>query len=241
MPGVYRRRYYGPRRHIERGRWLAGSFSKFYVHDAATTVTGTLPGAGSQSATTPAETASGASTNRSMDGNAGASEVSVTTTVLALDATIWHRRFVSPTLATQDVKVGNWTIFGAASESIGTVNAQFIGGVLYQWRPSTGSRIAYVFDSPTIGATAPGTSETAVSTAISGSAVSLVDGDVLILEVWNDFSTAGAGTVTYYYDGTTEASTSSNAGYILTPQRIVLSTAVVTEIPDLVLQPILAA
>src|SRR5438876_11246984 len=98
MGDIYRRRFFGPRRF----QWdnlrfpLTLSSSKLYLHNVNANVPGALPGASSQSATSPAETAAGASTNRNMDFTIGASQTSVSVTILSLDATVWHRRFVSP-------------------------------------------------------------------------------------------------------------------------------------------------
>jgi len=221
VPGVYRRRFFGPRRNVDRSRWTSGANTKLYLHDAAVSVGGVLPATGSsQSATTPTRTATGAGTNRLMDKTIGVAQTSVTTNVTAGDTTVWHRRYVTPSLQAQPIPAGNWTIDAASSESVATVNATFNGGVLYLWRPSTGARVGYIFDQPTVGATEPSTTETNVVTVVAGSAVTVLDGDVLIFETWNDFASSGTGTVTAYYDGTTEDSASNNAAYIKAPTGI---------------------
>ena len=61
----------------------------------------------------------------------------------------------------------------------------------------------------------------------STTAVTLQDGDILVFEAW-DSCTQGMSTAytdTYYYDGTTEDSTTTNAAYLLAPVDLALFTA----------------
>lgn len=213
------------------------TIQKFYFHDAASGVVGTLPSASTQAQiVTPAVTATGAGTNRSMDDTAGVSQVSVAATSLATTGTpdpIWFRRFVSPPLAAQTIASGAWTLSGAGSESSTNSNFQFNFGSLYAWRPGTGAIVgSWVFDRTTQSdaLTEFGTTQTALAPVLSAgvvSSVTLQGGDVLVYELWGDHTSFGQGMATAYtntlfYDGTTEASTTSCAAFLNAPAAIKL-------------------
>src|SRR5215469_6920692 len=116
---------------------------KFYFHDASSAVSGTLPATGtSQSATSPSVTATGAGTNRTMDGSKGTTQASAAMTTLANTSAqpSWFRRFVSPTLKAQTIASGNWQLSLAGSENNANANIHFTG-CAYIWRPSTGALV----------------------------------------------------------------------------------------------------
>ncbi|HYE89198.1 MAG TPA: DUF6701 domain-containing protein [Vicinamibacterales bacterium] len=200
--------------------------TKFYFHDAASPNLGTLPGAGTMSATTPNVTAAGAGTNRDMDEVIGSAQTSVSINTLPVTTLQrnWFRRFVSRPLAAQTLPTGAWTIQGAASESAGASDMHVWGAVIKVWRPSTGTTVATLLDNPQLGATEPGTSQTNISTATGSIAgVAVNDGDVLVIELWSENvqSSANARVNTIFYDGTTEGSITSNAAFLQAPGAIV--------------------
>lgn len=207
--------------------------TKLYLHNAATSVVGTLPGATTQSVTkaTPDVTATGASTNRAMTPTIGASQVSQALTTLAISPTEqknWFRRFCSDPLAAQTIAAQKPSLHIGASES--NANSEFLVftvGVLYLWRPSTGARIGFLSDLvPGVGQASaePGTSETALSTTcgVNTTSQTAQNGDILIFELWSDNAQlmATGYTNTVFYDGTTEDSITTNAAYLSFPNDL---------------------
>jgi len=198
---------------------------KFYFHDAATADSGTLPSATTLSATTPSVTAGTAGTNRDMNQTIGAAQVSSALSTLGQIGLQqnWFRRFLSRPLAAQTLPTGVWTIQGGASESSTNSNVLPWGAVIKVWRPSTGMVVATLLDSPVLGTVEPGTSETNISSATGSiNGVGVNDGDILVVELWTQ-NTQGNTTVrtnTIFYDGTTEASTSTNAAFLQTPGAV---------------------
>ena len=211
----------------------AATITKFYFHDVTTTDTGTLPTTSTLSATAPNVTATGAGTNRSMDGTIGTLQTSGALTTLG-QTTLqknWFRRFVSVPLAAQTLPTGVWTIQGGASESNAASNMLVWGAVIKVWRPSTGAVVATLLDNPALGTLEPSTSETNESKAtasITGVAVNA--GDVLVVELWaqNTQGNTTARTNTVFYDGTTEGSATTNAAYLLAPAAITVQLPTVT-------------
>lgn len=213
---------------------------KLYLHAATTTNTGTLPGSTTQSATTPNVTATGASTNRVMDGTIGTSQTSIALTTLAQTTAQnnWFGRWMSPPLAAQTISgTGSaWGSGGATSQS--NTNSAFTGSfcVVYAWRPSNGSRVGMIVDHTTssFGGMAIGmfnaAAETWTSTGATQavtSSVTILDGDVLVAEVWSinnqAQSKATAYTNTVFYDGTTEGSSTTSATYMIVNDNAALT------------------
>ena len=197
---------------------------RFYLHDATTTNTGTLPGASSvagnpATGTAPNVTAAGASTNRSMDGTVGSSQVSASLTTLAQTTTQrnWMRRFLSAPLVAGSYGGSEIvTIHIGASEENAASNFS-LEMRCGMWRPSTGALVwsRGVF-TPMNGAVEPGTSQSVITgTAGINDPRTWLDGDVLLLEVWiqNVQSMASPYLNTVFYNGTTESSTTSMAAY----------------------------
>lgn len=206
--------------------------SKWYLHNAASSVSGTLPGTGSsQSSTTPSQIATGAGTNRLMDGTIGTSQVSIAQASLGQTAaqTVFFRRFVSPLLAAQTIPASASTLAArVGDQTSNSTNSSFFipYPVVYVWRPSTGALVGMLRDTPTSGGSlGAGTSEAWVSTGfVTPTSVVCQDGDVLICEIWGR-CTQGMSqsyTWTFYYDGTSEwtsdgSAVSSAAAILLTP------------------------
>jgi hypothetical protein len=207
------------------------TIQKFYFHDATSTVVGTLPGASTQSATTPNVTATGAGTNRVMDGTIGASQTFAVLTTLAQQTlqSNWFRRFISPPLAAQTIAQpnNNWTVSDAVSESSTNSGGGTAYGCCYVWRPGSGTKVGNLWDDVTHGVTGSSTTEIATSGTVpsgTGTSVVCVAGDVLVYELWsaNIQSMSTAYTNTIFYDGTTEGSATTNAAYLLSPNALTL-------------------
>src|SRR5207302_4936191 len=134
------------------------SGTKFYFHDATTPDIGTLPAATTLSTATPTPDAfesSAGTINRDMNQTRGTGQQSATLTAKSGATTHknWFRRFFSRPLATQNLPTGVWTVQAGASQ---LVNASGImygpwGLVIKVWRPSNGTLVATILDSPTLG------------------------------------------------------------------------------------------
>jgi len=168
------------------------ALTEWYLHDATFSGSGTYPGATSQSATSPGVTVSGASTNRTMDGTKGTgAQTLVAGASLAQTATqnIWFRRFISPPLAAQTIPAGTGLTGIAGGFLVSNSNASGVFPsypVVYIWRPSTGAIVGKLLDTVTAGGSVGvGTSETwNISGFQNTSALAILDGDVLVCELW---------------------------------------------------------
>lgn len=210
---------------------------KFYLHDINCPVQGTLPGSTTLSATTPGATAAGAGINRYMDGliYVGATQIQTTLTTLAQTSSQqnWHRRWISPPLAAQTITAlgQTWTLSIAASQSSTNSNMTFSSSLACIWRPSTGVKVANLWDQVTLNTSSgPGasfTTEAAFAPSLpqtAGTNQTCQDGDVLVFELWgfNVQGMATAFTNSVYYNGTTEASATSIASYLLAPADLIM-------------------
>lgn len=193
------------------------SINKFYLHDATTSVTGTLPG-GTAVAGSPSVTATGATTNRTLDGTIGTTQASASLATLAQTAAQsgFLRRLVSGPLGAQTIAAQTITFSGAFSES--NNSSDFIPTIgLYAWRPSTGALVGTLLSVGTLTMTEPGTGQTALSSTATSTSVTVTTGDILVLELWRNNgtqTTSVSRTNSCFYDGTTEASTTSNAAFV---------------------------
>lgn len=211
---------------------------KLYFHNATTTNTGTLPGASTQSSTSPGVTATGASTNRVLDDTIGTSQASLSLTTLA-QATAqnnWFGRFMTAPLAAQTISNAGWYCGGAASQS--STNSVFnaYAGCIYVWRPSGGGTLVGKIDDHNAAsgivwgssaATAETWSDSHLVPVTLNASVTTQDGDVLVVEIWSiknqTQSMATAYTNTVFYDGTTEVSSTSAASYIVVNNNTALT------------------
>ena len=203
------------------------SIQKFYFHDASASG-GTLPNTehSAQSATKQDATAT---TARTMTASAGSSQASATFTLnsSASAQRSWFRTFVSAPLAAQTIGAGNWQLSAAASEGNADSNLH-LTCVIYAWRPSTGAVVGSLV-SDFLASTGEPTGTNAQiainDTTIAGTAVDILDGDVLVCEIWRDATVPGATgrANTFFYDGTTEASATNCASFLLAPVDIYVS------------------
>lgn len=197
------------------------TISKFYLHDAATADAGTLPGATTVSLTSPTQTATEASTNRSMDAAIGPGQTSqaVSTTATKSTQGSWYRRFLSAPIAAQTFANNASYTYQVGYSQSNTNSAINSGNLcLAVWRPSTGAVVGRIYDSvnSTAGGNTTNTTQQVGGLGFSGAAVTSQDGDILVLEVWtaNAQSMATSYTNTVFYDGTTESSTTNEAAFI---------------------------
>ncbi len=213
------------------------TISKFYLHDATTTNTGTMPGAGDVFFNNGDITgdATGARTARLTNDTIGVLETSSVVTATAnTNAQTWgHRRFVSPPLAARTFAAadGTWTLSWANVESNTNHNGSQTGNIRI-WRPSTGAVVgtAHVLLSGSVIS-----STTKASNSGTGSwsgTQAILNGDILVFEISTNFtqSMGTAYTENFYYDGTTEAGTTSKASFITPPSALTLATSGTTYI-----------
>lgn len=193
--------------------------TRLYFHNASNALPGTFPTA-EQSAATAQATATGANTLRTMNTALGTAQASLAVTTQA--ATTAQNNFMGffcsrPLQGNQTVGGGTMILNGAENESNASANWWINSLNIYVWRPSTGVRIGTVRDAAgtSLGGLEPtATANNQVShiTGITSTAVSALDGDVVICEIWIR-ATQGAAmsyTGTFFYDGTT-VNTTENA------------------------------
>lgn len=198
--------------------------TKLYFHAAASSVGGTLPGAGTQSSFTPNFSDPNASVNRDMSTTPGSAQTSagVTASYGAVSTLVFLARFISPPLNGAQATSGTneiVTISAAADETSLNANRTFTAAAIYVWRPSTGARIGFLIDNAVAAGTEPGTTETALTKTHACNNVAASNGDVVVVEAWSSGtpSMAASYTENWYYDGTTEASITSCAAFISWP------------------------
>jgi hypothetical protein len=105
-------------------------------------------------------------------------------------------RFTSPLLASQSLSAGTWTSFLEGNES--NVNANvFYGLSIYIWRPSTSSVVGYIYDNTAQLSTELATSSASRTLSVSGSGVTIADGDVLVVEHWYTGAQGKSATYTF--------------------------------------------
>lgn len=215
------------------------TISKFYLLDAATPNSGTMPTGAFIVANDATGDATGARTARDATDTPGASQVAVTFTANA-DQTNqgWGwRRFVSRPLAAQTIDMNTaWTHSYASSESNLNHN-QKVELNIYCWRPSTGAQVGAGTQQVQGANITVANTQTANSTStviITGGTQAILDGDILVFEIWDNFvqSMSTAYTSTYDYNGTTEASTTSCASFVSPPAAITLQGGPVFNTPQ---------
>lgn len=199
--------------------------TRLYFHDAASILTGTLP-PNEQSTRTAEWVVTGTTTNRTMDTNIGAGQVTRqgNTTAFGGSQDGFLGIFISPPLAVnQTVGGGTMTLNAADSESDTAANFRVNALNVYVWRPSTGVKIGTLRDAAgTLGGAEGGTSETVTHmTGITSTGINALAGDVIVCEVWANHTqdNAVSYTCSFYYDGTTvntteNASVSNHASFL---------------------------
>jgi hypothetical protein len=137
--------------------------------------------------------------------------------------------FMSGPLAAQTIS-GTVRLGGAISHS-GTTSITYIGATLGVWllRPSTGE-VFTLWDGPGGGvrewdsSTASAAVQAFTGTSRTMTTQTAKDGDVLIVEVGIAYNHAATHTLTWYWDGNTEGSITSNAAYVVFGNPLTLYT-----------------
>lgn len=215
------------------------TISKFYLLDATSPNTGTMPSGvlliSPTGTTATTGDAAGSTTARDATDVAGTSNPDIETTITSNADTLvqnWGlRRFVSRPLAAQTLTAGDTWTFSYARQESNLNHNQSTTVTVYVWRPSSGLRIGGGSNTgvsvsggePTVAATVQAQS----TTQVWNSSITLVDGDILVFDVTATFqqSMATAYTDSFEYNGTTEASITTCASFVSPPAALTLFTA----------------
>lgn len=203
---------------------------RVYLHDAASSTSGTLPAAGSSAfgvTLTNGGIVTGGDTNRSANSTLGTAETSVTwaTTATTSQQKWLVRRFIwDQPLDNQALRVGfAWNLtqrLGFQQDNANcNISLVLLAGI---WRPSGGgsfiSRINPSTSGPTNGSntsTSKLFSEGTTTISVSQQDDIIAAGDVLFFEVIADFTQDDAVSYNpiFYYDGTSNTSSTSCGSY----------------------------
>jgi hypothetical protein len=203
-----------------------------YFHAATSTVGGTLPSASQSGLTFTGSGGDAQTVNRSMSPVIGTSQTSIAKTSAASTSasSYYFTKFISPPLEAQTIAGATWTFQFAAEENNAAANFPVAAAssalpnvCCYVWRPSTGAVVNNILlGASTATYKEAGTTETAITGTFAGSSVVALAGDVIVMEIVFTTTQGGATarTDTFFYDGTTAASTSSNAAFLSNPNTI---------------------
>lgn len=217
--------------------------TRLYLHHAVSGVTGTLPST-EQSAQTAALNYESQATNRSMNTTIGTSQnqLDFTNSTVRSDAFGYVTKFVSANLNQTSIAANTWLYnYAAKCSAGGPINAyptpstnDRVPVCCYVWRPSTGAKVANIFDG---NASATYwdlgfeniTVETLQNGNFAGAAVTTQVNDVIVLEIWvrvDAVSTTSA-VLSIMYDGTTVNTSATNptsvtnhASFLETPENL---------------------
>jgi hypothetical protein len=206
--------------------------SRFYLLDAASPNTGTMPSA------SPAWTlgtpitgdATGATIARDATDTPGISNPDLESSITSaadLNAQCWgHRRFVSRPLANQILPTGGWHFSYARSESSLNHHQRIVCSI-YAWRPATGLQVGSQSNHPTGAEPTIAATEQAESVSMSFNllaGLAIQDEDILVFDIASQFTQDMAISYTeqFAYDGTTDADTVSCASFVDPPAALLL-------------------
>lgn len=133
--------------------------------------------------------------------------------------------FSSPPLLAGKYGAGLWAFAVSCSESSAIANS-FFAFSIYAYRPSTASVVGYIYDSDTALAGEWPLTQGGIGSTFTGSEVTVIDGDILVLEVWSHATQdkASAATKRIYYDGTVDVGNGDTetdaASWIQAPHEI---------------------
>jgi hypothetical protein len=210
------------------------TISKFYLLDAATPNTGTMPTGAFILGADANGDASGARTARDATDTHGSSNPDIESSITSNANTNFqdwgHRRFVSRPLAatTFSSTDGNWTFSYARSESSLNHN-QSVRCLIYAWSPSSGAQVGTGSLTSLLG-NEPTSASTEQAESVTGAwgltPTTISDGDILVFEVYTQFQQAMATSYTeqFAYNGTTEGSTTTCATFVTPPSALTLYT-----------------
>ena len=160
-----------------------------------------------------------------MNTQIGKSQTTATKTSAATVSTTsyYFTKWVSPPLKSGvTISAQTWTLSFAGLEANAAANwpTTTTGTVpisCYVWRPGTGALVGAILNGTSVtGFAEAGTSSTAISGTFTGASVVALAGDVIVFELVATTTQGGATArlLTFNYDGTTEASTSSCASFL---------------------------
>jgi hypothetical protein len=191
---------------------------KLYLHSNALTLAGTFP-AGEQDAVTANFAATGANTLREMNQAPGSAMTNLSATTAATTANqagfmgMWGS---APLNGAQTVGGAGKTITVNVADYESNLSANFVinRAHVYVWRPSTGAVVGDLCvyaDAPT-GSPAEATAINSVQVTeftVALASVAAADGDILVVELWGNFTQDAASSYTaqLHYDGATETLT----------------------------------
>lgn len=175
---------------------------QWFLGESAWAITGTVPQGASLSSTTPngygtddlgysAELARAMTSPSAASGPAN--EMGLEMGPVNGPEYVMLGRWVSDLLGAQTIAAGNWTLQGGMmAGSSGNATGKGMGAVLKVWRPSGNTLVGTIFDHATQESTTvgyvPGSNWSAVTETHAGGSVTCLDSDVLVLEVWGQYS-----------------------------------------------------
>jgi hypothetical protein len=218
--------------------------TRFYLHRALSTIPGTLPST-QQSVITTNQTFDAVTVNKSMDTTVSAvaqADITATKTPTANPSRNYMTRFISQPLGQTSIAANTWTniIAGWASSSTPWYPSDSTAhnmSALMVWRPSSGTKIATIFDntnsSNTTSQSGATTEKTSLFTYVGSAVATISIGDVLIFEQFVSSNTTSSTTFHYGYDGstisTTDIATNTNlAAYLETPETLTFTPPAIT-------------
>lgn len=150
--------------------------------------------------------------------------VSITTLAQTTRQSGRFARFTSNELATQTISANTWD-YTLRNRTSNAASNTFKAASIYVWRPSTSSLVGYVYDSSAELGSSWVTNYTTDTTNISGSSVSILNGDVLVCEVWY---TAAQGKAKSYdinieYNVDSYIETPQDLTFLAPPKEIIFS------------------
>lgn len=154
---------------------------------------------------------------RSMDTTIGTGQVAIPYTNGVATSRMTFGMFASNPLDVAQTVGGGSMILNTANQADTNSGAiQITSMAVYVWRPTTNSIVGFVIDSSATslgGTPTSGTSETVQHvTGIATSAVAAAAGDIIICEIWANWTNGGMSTINrFFFDGTTVNTTQSAA------------------------------
>lgn len=168
-----------------------------------------------------------------LQGTGTQANFTVTTATITTVQSAMMARHVSSGLAAQTINANTWTLQFEGQESNAAANA-YLAASIYAWRSSTTGVVGYIYDrTGLLGVEFNGLPQTV---SITGSGVTVAEGDALVFEAW--YITPGQGnttTRTITWSINNIGASPDPYAYLETPQDLFFSgQAVVTENLDAV-------
>lgn len=164
---------------------------------------------------------------KSLSPSKGTAVTSATALSLAavLHQDMFFTSFSSPPMLAGKYGAGVWDFAVSCSEANVIANSFFVFS-LYAYRPSTAAVVGYIYDSDTVLGTEWPLAQGGRGTTFTGSEVTVVDGDILVLEVWRHATQdkASVALQSIFYDGSVDVGNGDTeadaASWIQAPHEI---------------------